>query len=147
MCNSGTEATTDALKCSNSLVKYDKLSFGVRSDEAESGWAYVGKIRMEQNVGQWSWTKASVTWLKNIRARTTRFHKETACSVKKKKQQHYFTCWDKFPDVKESVVKYCSIVVIGGSLHTLHVTETLSGNGMRKFSTLFTNLHKFTYKK
>jgi hypothetical protein len=30
-------------------------------------------------------------------------------------------------------------VVIGGSLHTLHVTETLSGNGTRKLSTLFTN--------
>ena len=32
-------------------MKYDKLYFCVRSDEAEAGWAYVGKIRMEQNVG------------------------------------------------------------------------------------------------
>jgi hypothetical protein len=37
-------------------------------------------------------------------------------------------------------MKYCSSVVIDGSLHTLHVTETLSENGTRKFSTLFTNL-------
>jgi hypothetical protein len=29
-------------------------------------------------------------------------------------QQHYSTCWDKFPDAKESVMKYCSSVVIGG---------------------------------
>ncbi len=33
----------------------------------------------------------------------------------------------------------------GYSHHTLHVSETLGGNGTRKFSTLFTNLHKFTY--
>jgi hypothetical protein len=54
-------------------------------------------------------------------------------------QQHYSTCWDKFSDAKERVMKYCSSVVIGDSLHTLHVTETLSGNGTRKFSSLFTN--------
>jgi hypothetical protein len=36
-----------------------------------------------------------------------------------------------------------------GSLQTLHVTEaeTLSSNGIRKLSTLLTNLHKFTYEK
>jgi hypothetical protein len=28
----------------------------------------------------------------------------------------------------------------GRSLHTLHVSETLSGNGTRKLSSLFTNL-------
>jgi hypothetical protein len=39
-------------------------------------------------------------------------------------QQHYSTCWDKFPDAKKSVMKYCSSTAIGGSLHTLHVTET-----------------------
>jgi hypothetical protein len=46
----------------------------------------VAKIRMEKNVGG---SPSSVMdkgqrWLKNLRARTTRFHKETACSVKKK---------------------------------------------------------------
>jgi hypothetical protein len=36
----------------------------------------------------------------------------------------------------------------GYSLHTLHVSETLSGNGTRKFSILFTNRHTmFTYEK
>jgi hypothetical protein len=36
------------------------------------------------------------------------------------------------------------IHMAGYSLHTLHVSETVSGNGTRKFSTLVTNLHKFT---
>jgi hypothetical protein len=34
----------------------------------------------------------------------------------------------------------------GYSLHTLHVTETISSDGTN-FSMLFTNLHKFTYEK
>ena len=42
---------------------------------------------------------------------------------------------------------YMYIHMAGYSLHTLHVTETLSRNGTRKFSTLFTNLHKLTYEK
>ncbi len=29
-------------------------------------------------------------------------------------QQHYSTWWDKFPDAKESVMKYCSSVMMGG---------------------------------
>jgi hypothetical protein len=37
-------------------------------------------------------------------------------------------------------------VIAGYSLHTLHVTETLSSTGT-KFSMLFTKLHKFTYEK
>jgi hypothetical protein len=41
-------------------------------------------LRLEDKDGaeRWSWTKASVG--SRISARTTRFHKETACSVKKK---------------------------------------------------------------
>jgi hypothetical protein len=31
--------------------------------------------------------------------------------------------------------------------HSSYVSETLSWNGTRKFSMLFTNLHKFTNKK
>ncbi len=42
---------------------------------------------------------------------------------------------------------YMYIHMAGYSLHTLHVSETLCRNGTRKFSTLFTNLHKFTYEK
>jgi hypothetical protein len=34
---------------------------------------------------------------------------------------------------------YMCLHMTGYSLHTLHVSETVSGNGTRKFSTLFTN--------
>ncbi len=47
----------------------------------------------------------------------------------------------------DMVVRHTCIHMAGYSLHTPHVSEALSGNGTRKFSTLFTNLHKFTYKK
>jgi hypothetical protein len=97
-----------------------------------------------------SWTKVSIGTCKNLRARTTRIHKGTACSVKKmfyinwniKMNKAYqslpflrrtlkcswwknhkngihsnpcsaLTCWDKFPDAKDSVMKYCSGVVKG----------------------------------
>jgi hypothetical protein len=51
---------------------------------SEASWAYVAKIRMEKNVDG---SPSSVMdkgqhWHKNLRARTTRFHKKTVCSVK-----------------------------------------------------------------
>jgi hypothetical protein len=49
------------------------------------------------------------------------------------------------PFIKQ--IWYMYIHIAGYSLHTLHVSETLNGNGTRKLSMLFTNLHKFTCKK
>ena len=74
------------------------------------------------------WSTLKCSWWKN---RKNGIH----CN-----QQHYSTCWDKFPDAQVSVMKYGSSMVIGGSLHSLHVTETLSGNGIKECSMLFTNL-------
>jgi hypothetical protein len=48
-------------------------------------------VRREDKDGEECWWKPLIRhgqgqhWHKNLRARTTRFHKETACSVKKKK--------------------------------------------------------------
>jgi hypothetical protein len=47
---------------------------------------------------------------------------------------------------RSGTCKY-TLQIIHFTVHTLHFTETLSSNATRKWSTLFTNLHKLTYKK
>jgi hypothetical protein len=42
---------------------------------------------------------------------------------------------------------YMCIHMAGYSLHTLHVSETLSSNRTREFSVLFTNRHKSTNER